>query len=458
MDEELIRAAEREMRRPAPEVHQNKQRRLDSTPGYSFKELGRFDYRAAETIAEGSQGFIITCHFRREKSATREAMEALQSCAKELAPGTPDVAFSIIKLPCRGVVLLRWQPAHHDAGGGGDTVQLPLPAPAEVVADLIGGISCGLRARLKHAQRISPVHTTCSVSEASVRAAVLRIAAQHAAVLQQNKECDAVQQSSEEHLRHTTVPQETAGEGGTAPQADQVNGSAAKEGSLAEALRVRFAIAFRSRTAEPGPTAAEAATLTDTQKDLPNPGGDSVPGSTSAAIKVSGVTESAGTGTPADGAVECSAEALGSLPDPAVQTSAEVATAPHPAHPNGSSNSVEDALDIGKKRSREHDTPGHTAAASKGPEAGDFGNGESGRQEAERTDLSRERGIAVAAAAFAEGIAKAGVTAVVDLKSPDWVLNVDVLPIGGRSICALCLVSADCVTIRPKLTMKQIGS
>ncbi len=85
----------------------------------------------------------------REKSATREAMEALQRCAKELAPGTPDVAFSIIKLPCRGVVLLQWQPARYDAGGSGDTDQLPLPAPAEVVADLIGRISSGFHARLK---------------------------------------------------------------------------------------------------------------------------------------------------------------------------------------------------------------------------------------------------------------------------------------------------------------------
>lgn len=174
---------------------------------------------------------------------------------------------------------------------------------------------------------------------------------------------------------------------------------------------------------------------------------------------MSGVTESAGTGTPAYGMVECNAEALGGLPDPALQSSSEVTIAPHTAHPSGSSNSVEDALNVGQKRPREHDAPGHTVAASKGPEeVGGFGNGESSRQGAERTDLSRERGIAVAAAAFAEGAAKAGATALVDLKSPDWVLNVDVLPVGGRSLCTLCLVSADCVTIRPKLTMKQIGS
>ncbi|BDA43021.1 hypothetical protein COCOBI_04-0290 [Coccomyxa sp. Obi] len=453
MDEELIRAAEREMRRPAPELHQNKQRRLDSTPGYSFKELGRFDYRAAETIAEGSQGFIITCHFRREKSATREAMEALQSCAKELAPGAPDVAFSIIKLPCRGVVLLRWQPAHHDAGSGGDIDRPPLPAPAAVVAELIGRIGSGRRARLKHAQRISPVHTTCSVSAASLRAAVLRIAAQHAAALQRNKEGAPVQQSSQQHA---TVPDEAAGEEATPPQAEQANGSTAEEGGLAEALRVRFAIAFRSRMAEPA--AAGAATPLDTQKGLSASGGPAVPGSTSAAIKVSGGADTAGTGTPADGVADCSTTALESPRDPAVQISAEVASAPHPTQLNGNSTSAEDTLHVGRKRPLEEDSPGPTAAASNGPEAGSIGNGESFRQQEERTELGRERGIAVAAAAFAEGTAQAGAVAVVDLKSPDWVLNVDVLPVGGRSICALCLVSADCVTIRPKLTMKQIGS
>jgi len=176
------------MRRPAPDIHPRKQQRLDDTPGYSFKELGRFDYRAADAIADGSQGFIITCDFRRclfpplcaaffltysckilfedlmqscfgqtgsdtfsvqsasrrEKSATREAMEALRSCAREIAPDAPDVAFSIIKLPCRGVVLLRWQPSSAD--GGED--RPPLPPPAHVVAALIRRITDGKSARL----------------------------------------------------------------------------------------------------------------------------------------------------------------------------------------------------------------------------------------------------------------------------------------------------------------------
>lgn len=74
-------------------------------------------------------------------------MEALQASLREVAPNTPDVAFSIVKLPCRGVVLLQWQPAGHATNGGCDRPLLP--PPADVVAHLIGCISSGECARLK---------------------------------------------------------------------------------------------------------------------------------------------------------------------------------------------------------------------------------------------------------------------------------------------------------------------
>lgn len=200
-------------------------------------------------------------------------------------------------------------------------------------------------------------------------------------------------------------------------------------------------------------------TLAALLQGSPISGGHAVPNGTVAATRFSEDNDTARTGASAGGVADCSTRAVESPCKPAVQKSAEMASAPHAAHPNGSSISAEEASVVGKrKRPLEQDTPGPIAAPLKDLEAGDIGNGESTRQEAGRTDLSRERGIAVAAAAFAEGTAQAGAVAVVDLKSPAWVLNVDVLPVGGRSICALCLVSADCVTIRPKLTMKQIGS
>jgi hypothetical protein len=47
---------------------------------------------------------------------------------------------------------------------------------------------------------------------------------------------------------------------------------------------------------------------------------------------------------------------------------------------------------------------------------------------------------------------------VVDLSSPEVVLVVDVLPVGQRPVCALSLVSADCVSLKPKLVLKLLGS
>ncbi len=85
----------------------------------------------------------------REKSATREAMEALQASLREVAPSAPNVAFSIVKLPCRGVLLLQWQAAGHNAGDGCGGERPGLPPPADVVAHLIRQISSGDRARLK---------------------------------------------------------------------------------------------------------------------------------------------------------------------------------------------------------------------------------------------------------------------------------------------------------------------
>ena len=55
------------MRRPAPDAPPCKRPRTDSKvdAARGFSELGRFDYRAAEQLAQGAQGFIVTCGFQR---------------------------------------------------------------------------------------------------------------------------------------------------------------------------------------------------------------------------------------------------------------------------------------------------------------------------------------------------------------------------------------------------------
>ena len=56
-----------EMRRPAPDAPSSKRPRTDCKDGEArnFVELGRFDYRAAEQLAQGAQGFMVTCGFQR---------------------------------------------------------------------------------------------------------------------------------------------------------------------------------------------------------------------------------------------------------------------------------------------------------------------------------------------------------------------------------------------------------
>ena len=52
-----------EMRRPAPDMPPSKRRRQDAQEGYA--ELSRFDYQAAGQLAQGAQGFIVTCAYQR---------------------------------------------------------------------------------------------------------------------------------------------------------------------------------------------------------------------------------------------------------------------------------------------------------------------------------------------------------------------------------------------------------
>ena len=50
-----------EMRRTAPEERAAKRQRTED----GFQELSRFDYAAVDRLAQGFQGFILTCGFRR---------------------------------------------------------------------------------------------------------------------------------------------------------------------------------------------------------------------------------------------------------------------------------------------------------------------------------------------------------------------------------------------------------
>lgn len=261
------------------------------------------------------------------------------------------------------------------------------------------------------------------------------MAAQHAAAILKSRTINATTASQAQQQQaqgaapagansfgSVSAPAEKAGgDGGAA----QNNGAASGDDS--SSTTVRFAVAFRSRAAEP---AAAAGTLSD-----------------------------GAVGTPRDGAETGSAAASQGLPPaaepPAEQPAVASGTERQNCHSGSADASV--AASHGSKRPREG-KEADQMALSNGRSSGSRGQSENGAGEGDAGHLSRERGIAAAAAAFAEGTAQGSAVAVVDLKKPEWVLNLDVMPVGGRAICALGLVSADCITLRPKLAMMQIGS
>jgi len=67
----------------------------------------------------------------RDKSATREAIAVLEEIAAGMSQSAKP-AFSIVKMPCRGVVLLIWKAAQESDPS--------LPAPSAVVTRLVDHI------------------------------------------------------------------------------------------------------------------------------------------------------------------------------------------------------------------------------------------------------------------------------------------------------------------------------
>ena len=256
------------------------------------------------------------------------------------------------------------------------------------------------------------------------------MAAQHAAGILNSRTINATASQAQQQQAQGAAPavansfgsvsapaEKAGGDGGAA----QNNGAASADDSL------RFAVAFRTRAAEPAAAA--------------------------------GTPSHSAVGTLRDGAKTGSAAASQGLPPAAEPPAEQPAIASGTERQNCHSGSAEAsvAASRGSKRPREGKEADHMAL-SNGGSSGSRGQSENGAGEGDAGHLSRERGIAAAAAAFAEGTAQGSAVAVVDLKKPEWVVNVDVMPVGGRAICALGLVSADCITLRPKLAMMQIGS
>ena len=123
--EALRREAEHEMRRKAPraldgtDLGAKRRKTFDAKGGggddgaEADESLERFEYTAPTAITNGlgCVGFVVTCSFMREKSATREATEMLRPRlpATPLANGVAPNGLRLnpVKMPGRGFLLIR---------------------------------------------------------------------------------------------------------------------------------------------------------------------------------------------------------------------------------------------------------------------------------------------------------------------------------------------------------------
>ena len=209
--EALRREAEMEMRRKAPreldgtDLRAKRRKTFDAqdgdgaTGGEADESLERYEYAAPDAIVRGlgCVGFVVTCSFQREKSATREATEML----RPRLPTTP-LAFGAaakglrlnpVKMPGRGFVLIRMSErpdpdaAAADAKGRDD----PHPRPdddrtrATVAAEVLGvvtrtvaDVKAGRCPAPRFVEKMTPVTVTCAFDGAAIDAgAVAALAA-----------------------------------------------------------------------------------------------------------------------------------------------------------------------------------------------------------------------------------------------------------------------------------------
>ena len=212
MDAELRRAAEAQARRSAPGRPAKRRRVTDGAPEEAeHEELARYEYSGVDALLQDGRAFVVLCSFRRwaagllvlasiatawlaklmtaayapaccrEKSATREAVQALSaylqpagltangSCTAEPActmaagpepagpsvdnptaePGSttaasrPAASLAVVKVSCRGLVCLRLL-------GPGD--------PSQVVERLVHDVESGERPQLQCALPLHPSH------------------------------------------------------------------------------------------------------------------------------------------------------------------------------------------------------------------------------------------------------------------------------------------------------------
>lgn len=297
-------------------------------------------------------------------------------------------------------------------------------------------------------QRITPVQATCAATQQAVRGAVARLAEQH------------VRNRVASEFPEASCAPHTASNGAACRyEPDQgMNVGTIEENDLQQ---VRFAVAYRSRTAEPHSSELEGCNRDIRRAET-----------ATASAAASSTREERGRQPPStEQEARCSpaADAERKLPEHAVQSQTcttqcndvrRSAEEQHAGATVGPELPGGNALEPAAPRDAALDRRQCIAAAAQGFMDG-AAAAAAGAAAVSAPDLAtefskavkRERSVEVSIAAGA----KSGVAAVVDLKQPEVVVMVEVLPIGRRSLCGLSIVSADCVSLKPKLVMKLVG-
>ena len=206
--EALRREAEMEMRRKAPreldgtDLRAKRRKTFDArdgggddgdgaTGGEADESLERYEYAAPDAIVRGlgCVGFVVTCSFQREKSATREATEML----RPRLPTSKGLRLNPVKMPGRGFILVRMSerpdqdasdakgrddPHPGDPNDDDGTRAIVAAEAVGVVTRTVADVKAGRCPAPRFVEKITPVTATCAFDRAAIDAgAVAALAA-----------------------------------------------------------------------------------------------------------------------------------------------------------------------------------------------------------------------------------------------------------------------------------------
>lgn len=366
MDAKVVQAAEQQMRRSAPENPLSKRQKTGTE---SYQSVARYNYSSQESLQQGAQGFIVTCAFRREKSATKEAVALIsQYLGLQQTEAHADEAVPLTTA------------THH-------------PAATKASAAAAAKASAAAAAP---STSDNPASDPCDTPTASCHHSfsITKLASSGIIMLQLN------QQASQDSNRHPSESLE--GSGQAVQQPDGAEASPENQmlpGSLPVTVVRRIVDDLRAGT---------LATPEFCERIIP--------------VQITcSLTQQALTSATQRLAKLHAKQAVESSGDQLVKFAVAYKS-------RGSSNKTKQAA-----------TPATDSPQEPGP-------------------ANRQQVITLVAAAVEEAVVSAGGKVHVDLKHPQVVILVEVLPISAMSLCAISWVPASMTVQTPKLMIKPLVS